>query len=552
MEFNYSYKGSSNITSGGNDTQMSFAPDTTREPTFFRGSLRQNVNFREAISALHDVVISDLRFKPKDKTAYKEWAAQRDECDIDWQLVAAQKRDVAEQIRVIQAELQELYKRRSDRWEPFYKAQAKYFEHLYKRDYDAWFVLDPVITVHPDEVFFECFSQDESSYGRLSASYEVFQAVNEFECGTTNIDYSAALYDEFQKIRSYKNTQFLVDPSGFEVKTTGESDYKEVKIDLPDSWVRGFLQVSSAMSLPAITFDLHPIDIYNICFALRRRKEKNGPRSLRYILNPGEPVRIILEPWNQEIICARSPYTGNAPTEVRVWGRRRIMILERLIPVAQKFTVHLLGTGLPSFYVAHLPDMTFTLGLSGWTANDWSRAGNFDLLAPRTEVDSLTKQRVFNALKENWLEKPDDLAKRIGLDRSIVLGALSAYTQAGRAIYDLNKQVYRVRELSREPLELDTLRFTNDREASASRFLTANAVQLTSSLFDREGVLNLQGKVRHGNKTYQPTLQIDRDERIVQAECTCNWHQQNKLFKGPCEHILALRMQHSRSALVMS
>jgi hypothetical protein len=552
MEFNYSYKGSSSVSSGGNDTQMSFAPDTTREPTFFRGSLRQNVNFREAISALHDVVISDLRFKPKDKTAYKEWAAQRDECDIDWQLVAAQKRDVAEQIRVIQAELQELYKRRSDRWEPFYKAQAKYFEHLYKRDYDAWFVLDPVITVHPDEVFFECFSQDESSYGRLSASYEVFQNVNEFECGTTNIDYSAALYDEFQKIRSYKNTQFLVDPSGFEVKTTGESDYKEVKIDLPDSWVRGFLQVSSAMSLPAITFDLHPIDIYNICFALRRRKEKQGPRSLRYILNPGEPVRIILEPWNQEIICARSPYTGNAPTEVRVWGRRRIMILERLIPVAQKFTVHLLGTGLPSFYVAHLPDMTFTLGLSGWTANDWSRAGNFDLLAPRTEVDSFTKQRVFNALKENWLEKPDDLAKRIGLDRAIVLGALSAYTQAGRAIYDLNKQVYRVRELSRDPLELDTLRFTNDREASANRFLTANAVQLTSSLFDREGVLNLQGKVRHGNKTYQPTLQIDRDERIVQAECTCNWHQQNKLFKGPCEHILALRMQHSRSALVMS
>ena len=210
MEFNYSYKGSSSVSSGGNDTQMSFAPDTTREPTFFRGSLRQNVNFREAISALHDVVVSDLRFKPKDKTAYKEWAAQRDECDVDWQMVAAQKLEVAEKIRAIQSELQELYKRRSDRWEPFYKAQSKYFEHLYKRDYDAWFVLDPVITVHPDEVFFECFSQDESSYGRLSASYEVFQNVNEFECGTTNIDYSATLYDEFQKIRSYKNTQFQI------------------------------------------------------------------------------------------------------------------------------------------------------------------------------------------------------------------------------------------------------------------------------------------------------------------------------------------------------
>jgi hypothetical protein len=545
MEFNYSYKGSSQIGSQNDQTQMSFAPDLTREPTFFRGDLRQNINFREAISALHDVVISDLRFKPKDKTAYKEWAAQRD--DIDWQLVATQKREVAEQLRTLQAEMDDLYKRSSDRMAPFYKAQRAYFDHLYKRDYDTWFVLDPVITVHPDEVFFECFSQDESSYGRLSASYEVFQDVNEFACGTTNIDYSAALYDEFQKIRSYKTTQFQVDPSGFEVKTTGEADYKEVKIDLPDSWVRGFLQVSSAMCLPAIQFDLHPMDVYNLCFALRRRKEKMGPRSLRYILRPGEPVRMLLEPWNQEIVCARSIYTGNAPTEVRVWGRRRLLILERLIPVARKFTVHLLGNGLPSFYVADLNDMAFTLGLSGWTANDWSRAGNFDLMAPRLEVDTMTQQRVFNALKENWYEKPEDLAKRIGLDRAIVLGALSAYTQAGRAIYDLNKQVYRVRELSREPLPLESLRYSNDREASASKFLQANAVRIANSFVDRDSTLHLQGTVQQGSHAYEPKVQIDRDERITQAECTCNWHQQNKLFKGPCEHILALRMQHSRT-----
>jgi SWIM zinc finger len=547
MQFNYSYNGNSHIGSEGNETQLSFSPDVTRNPTFFRGDLRQNINFREAISALHDVVISDLRFKPKDKTAYKTWAAQRDE--IDWQLVATQRREIADQLRPLQAELQELNKVSHARMQPFYNAQRQYFDYLYKRDYNTWFVLDPVITVHPDEVFFECFSQDESSYGRLSASYEVFQNVNEFACGTTNIDYSAALYDEFQKIRSYKTTQFQVDPSGFDVKTTGESDYKEVKIDLPDSWVRGFLQVSSAMSLPAISFELHPMDLYNLCFALRRRKEKQGPRSLRYILNPGEPVRMILEPWNQEIVCARSPYTGNSPIEIRVWGRRRLLVLERLIPVAKKFTVHLLGNGLPSFYVADLNDMAFTLGLSGWTANDWSRAGNFDLMAPRMAVDTVTKTRVFAALKETWFAKPDDLATDLNLDRAVVLGALSAYTQAGSAIYDLNKQVYRARELSRDPLPLESLRFSNDREAIASRLLAGNAVTIGSALIDRENNLALTGMVCHGNQTYQPSMQIDRDERIVQAECTCNWHQQNKLFKGPCEHILALRMRHTQALI---
>lgn len=53
-----------------------------REPTYFSGDLEKGSAFREAISALHDVMVSDQRFKPKDKTAYKEWAAQREQ--IDW------------------------------------------------------------------------------------------------------------------------------------------------------------------------------------------------------------------------------------------------------------------------------------------------------------------------------------------------------------------------------------------------------------------------------------------------------------------------------------
>jgi SWIM zinc finger len=545
MEFNYSYSGNSSISSNGDRTNMSFAPDITRTPTFFRGELRQNIAFREAISALHDVVVSDLRFQPKDKTAYKEWAAQRN--DIDWQLIATQRQSVTDRLRELDAEMTELRRRSDDRSSEYYKSVRRYFDYLYQKDRDAWFVLDPVITVHPDEVFFECFSQDESSYGRLGASYEVFKNVGDFACGTTNVDYSAALYDEFQKIRTYKSTVFEVDPSGFGVETAGEVAYKEVKIDLPDTWVRGFLQVNSAMSLPAISFDLHPMDIYNLCFVLRRRKEKHGPRSMKYILKPGEPVRVIFEPWNLEVVCDRSFYHGTKAEEIRVWGRRRLLILERLIPVARKFTVHLLGTGLPSFYVADLNDLSFTLGLSGWTANDWAKAGNFDLMAPRATVDDWTKQKVFAGLQENWLESPDDLAKRLKLDRSIVLGALSAYTQAGRAIYDLNKQVYRVRELTQEPLPIDRLRFANDRESAASEFITKKVVKVDSSSIDTSGTLHLAGSIKYRSQTYKPTAEIDRDERLVSANCTCNWHQQNKLFKGPCEHILALRMQHQQA-----
>lgn len=539
MEFNHGYHSSSSVESLADRTAMHFSPDLHREPTFFRGQLARPLVFREAMSALHDVVVSDLRYKPKDRSEYLAWVARQDLVDLA--SVAHMRAGTARRIQEVSGELESLRRQSAARMAPFYKARKSYFDYLYRRDLDAWYVLDPVITVHPDEVFFECFSRDESTYARLGTSFELYDHIREFSCGTTNVDYSQRLYDEFQKIRSYKTTSFEIDPSGYEVRTDREESYKEVKIDLPDSWVRGFLQVSSAMSLPMVRFDLHPMDIHNFCFVLRRHRELRGPRSMRYVLKPGQPVEVRFEPWNIVVRCPRSIYQGPEEVEIRVWGRRRLHVLERLIPIAQSFSVHLLGTGLPSFYVANLGHMSFTLGLSGWTANDWSTAGNFDLMAPRAKVDDITKRRVFDGLKENWFEDPKKLSRRLDIDSKLVLGALSAYTQAGRAIYDINKGVYRVRELTREPLPMDRLRFSNEREAEATRWIEAGRVASKSTQLAAGGV-RLAGTVRDGRNSIAVTLVVDSDERLIEATCDCNFFKQNKLHKGPCAHILAVRM----------
>ena len=66
MRFEYRYSGSSSVANTPGATDLTFAPDTLRPPTFFDGTLRQKLPFREAMSALHDVVVSDHRFQPKD------------------------------------------------------------------------------------------------------------------------------------------------------------------------------------------------------------------------------------------------------------------------------------------------------------------------------------------------------------------------------------------------------------------------------------------------------------------------------------------------------
>ena len=543
MLFNYRYSGSSAIADSAHSTAMSFAPDTLREPTFFSGRLNRHIPFREAISALHDVVTSDLRIQPKDRTAYLEWAAEQE--DIWLAEFMASHGDVSEQLAAKRQELQALDTQRSEMMRPFYAARQKYFNYLWRRNKTLWWILDPVITVHPDELFFECFSEDESSYGRLACSHNVFDSLGEMACGTTNIDYSRALYDEFQKIRDYKTTDLQVDPGGFDVKTENEDDYREVKIDLPESWVRGFLQVSSAMTLPGYTFDLHPMDVHNFCFILKRRQEKKGPRSIRFHLTPGEPVTAVFEPWNIELKCPRSIYLGEEAAEIRIWGRRRLLILERLIPITKRFQVTLLGSGMPSFYMADLGDMTFTLGLSGWTANDWSRSGNFDLMAPRAEVPDATKFKVFQALGENWFEGADSLAQRLSIPRAEVHGALASWVQAGRAIYDLNKDVYRVRELSRDPLPVDKLRFSNEREEIASSLASRGAVQ-PGDLSQDNGVQIITAGVKDKDGQFDVCLRVDADERLVGAQCSCNFYKHNKLHKGPCEHMLATRIAFNR------
>lgn len=545
MLFDYKYSGSTTVNNTSTSTGIRFSPDTLREPTFFVGKLNTKIAFREAISALHDVVVSDLRFYPKDKEEYKLWAAEQEKIWLSDYMADFQIEKVRERIQELKEELSSVHKEKSRIMGPFNKAKSAYFDYLYKNDKDAWYVLDPVITVHPDEVFFECFSKDESSYGKLSCNYNVFTEISDFKCGTTNIDYSQGLYNEFQKIRNYKDTEFKIDPTGFETKTTNEEVYKEVKIDLPDSWVRGFLQVSSAMTLPATVLDLHPMDIFSLCQYLRRFKEKKGPRALRFILEPDKPIKVLFEPKYDEITFHRSIYQGKESKTIRIWGRRRLLILERLIPIAKNFKVVLLGSGLPSFFIADLGDMSYTLGLSGWTKNDWSTAGNFDLMAPRSQVDLLTQEKVFDALKANWFDTSDNLAKKLNMDPSVVSASLTAYTQAGRVIYDLNLGLYRVRELTQEPLNMKTLRFASPQEEVANRYITENLVKTTTTV--KEDTLQIKGKVKDRNFTYNTLAVLDKDNRLIDGNCECSFYKSNQLRKGPCEHILATRMAlHSK------
>ena len=78
MNVTLEYNARSAVRETESGRSLAFAPNLAREPVAFDAELRDPVRFREAISALHDVVISDLRFVKRDKSAYRAWQERRE------------------------------------------------------------------------------------------------------------------------------------------------------------------------------------------------------------------------------------------------------------------------------------------------------------------------------------------------------------------------------------------------------------------------------------------------------------------------------------------
>jgi len=550
----FRYEGRSGIVNAMGEGKVAFATNTLREATYFHGELARPLVFREGLAALYDVVVSDFKYRPRDRVAFKAWLEEQDRKFLA--NLGMKSQEARQRMEELEARLTELDEKRKHRLGPFYRARQKYFDYGYENQYELNYLFDPVITVHPDELSFEAFSRDESSYARLAAKYELFKKVDSFECGTTNIDFSAKLHGELDRMRTYRQTAFDVGPSGFAVATDGKG-HKEKKIDLPESWVMGFLQVHSTMTMGLTHFTMAPIDLFNIVRFLRRHKAKSSPRALRYELTPGQPVTVVFEPWETSLtLSPTTRWDGPKPVAIRTWGRERLKTLSRLMPVTKKIDVYLAGFGLPSIYVADLGWLTFTLGLSGWTDNDWTGGGSkFDLLTRRLEVSTLELGQVYEGLRMDRRATDTALATRTGLGLEKTRSALSYLCQIGRAMFDLGGGVFRHRELFLEPFTVKEAAAAvkkagggpagNPEEKAAQLIFDKGDVRLIARRPLGSGGYKLSGSAKGTDgQRVRPLLTVDAQSRVVEGTCTCEHFRKHKLTRGPCQHILALRLAH--------
>lgn len=556
MKVGYKYASPSRCTRADNQTTLGLSPDLSRdEKVSFCGKLKHPLLFRDAMLMLREIVVSDTRKKPKERTDYFRWldeeierrvkaheaympnvreALKKEMNSYDFEL--SRKKSEISQLLQIQKNLQKQIDQ-YDAWKDYYKIERDFWKFIKDRDYSLWFVLDPVITVHNDQVSFEAFSLDESTYGCLSVSMDEFDLLQTPKLGTTNIDFSAKLEKEMQRFRSYTDVTLSVNPSGFTIDNEVVPDYIEKKIDLPETWIQGFNQVSAAAVLSGIELALSPSDLYDICAFLRKHKEKKSPRYMKWILEPGQNVQIVFEPFGT-VLTLNAIYQGRQRREEKIWGRRRWLVVEKLIPLAKAFYVRLLGFGMPQFIRADLGTMQMTVGFSSWSANDWVKGTAFHIMAGFTGEGCYSD--IYQLLKEKRCLSLEEISASLpGQKMDRIKAGVGMLFRRGEGYYDLLHDKVRFRHLCNTPIPEELYEVSD---------LELDVEKVSKLTFDNMRVRYTHQQEFIFTTTYKENGQIsateiviDQDGQITKIDCSCQkFKRGERNLSDPCAHILAL------------
>ena len=506
------YPGPSALLSQEGKAQVTLALDGARGPVGVLGTVKAPALFRDALMAAFDVLGSDLRYKRKDLAVYLAYLSKQGK------------------------------KANKEIWE----AQKAFLEQQLGNEEKPQQVLEPVLTVSPDEISLEVFSRDESSYARLSLPSAMFEG-RQAAHGSATLCVDEAFIARFERMRSWQPVVLDANNRG----ATAPAQTRQV----PWAWLRNFVQVQSAATLPASVAELAPIDLYNLLFVLRTRAAKKPPRGIRFELVPGAQPRIVIEPFDIVLECHGAPYAGKTPRVVRIFGRQRLLSLMRALPHVRTAKVHLMGAGLPVFWALDFgPERgSLTVGFTGWTDSGWSSASAFDALMPPATAESLA-EKAYAHLQKHGPTTFEGMVREFAAPAKEVRAALQLECLKGRTLFDLVKGEYRPRQLLDAAIDVSFIRFGGEREKLAHRLLGekgAGAVRLTKVHdLGSEGT-ELTGEVEEleARRTFGPSFTLDSEGRVRGASCTCLHFKRAGLREGPCEHLLALRIFHQRRQL---
>lgn len=361
---------------------------------------------------------------------------------------------------------------------------------------------DPVITCNEDRLRFEGFSTCCGVYARLDLLPSAV-ACDRFNPGTTNVDFNPPVRMALSRLRDNDRFELAVDSEKVELQS-GSDTIVERKVSLPVRWLRGFVEVQAHQSRMQQAFSL------------------TGTEFRRFL-------RELPATWKGEAWLSRSGSglrlsKSSSAGAMAIGGIARLRVLESVARHATEVRIY--GLDGASGWEVQTPDSRFYLVISPEVWRGFSGEGQvLSALATRTRDQASGIVRA--ALRWQSKVDVDALAAKAAVDRDSVSRALAECAVSGLVGYDLAEKAYFHREL---PFNLELITKLQPRLAAARKLVTDGAV----SVERRPG--GFEAWVRSRDLEYRVV------EENGTARCTCPWFAKHGESRGPCKHLLAVRI----------
>lgn len=366
---------------------------------------------------------------------------------------------------------------------------------------------DPIVSVGNKQLKFEGFSSCNGVYARVDIKPNAIDGEFLF-AGSTNVDFNNDTVRAFNTVNKDEKLILGVGAKDLDIITEFKTT-KEKKVSLPDKWIKGLGNVQVYLSEMEFVCQLTKVE----AIMLLKSVPKASVKQDFYLIKEGN----------------RYKFTPSARNGILKFGAiHRIHLISHLLTHIDSLSFYKDKEEQSVAIVLHFKNVQMLFLFSAGAYRGFSGEGknleNFSLNMPDEYLIGIN-----NVLKANEAFNPTLLAIESDIDLELMNHSHAYLSSIGLLGFDLVEQNHFYRRL---PFKLNRLRTLNPRYKNAQKLIDQNNIKILSSLNGR-----VEAEVKGSSGVVHKVI-VDRDEQF----CTCTWFTKNRVKRGLCKHVLAVRL----------
>ena len=374
---------------------------------------------------------------------------------------------------------------------------------------------DPILSAQGDILRAECFSACNGVYARM----DLFQSALDGEIlyGTTNVDIGSNLRKSLFNVKQGDRLKFRIGDDGWKALHSKNLDgsvltdiHIQRPVKMPDRWVRALGNCAMLHQNMEYKFHIEGMQAKSFIAMLPAAtgKERSG------WLTPAK-TGVMLKPKEEK-------------NSVYISGLHRLSALKRIMSNVNAVYFYAPKDGEPGQMMIEvcMTGANITLSLTAKSYEGYSGEGAL--------LDSLSTPKILECADKiddilNFESRLDidKISKSIGIVKNDMNDAMELLAVSGKLGFDVRDRAFFHRELPDDP---DRVLKDNPRLVGAKKLVE-----------DTEYIDDNIWHVKSGDTTYR--VIYPTDENLENAKCTCTWYLKHQNDRGPCKHILAVKLK---------